>query len=843
MAPEEMTAKNKRILVIGRQDYSELEVKDPKARSNSDPSAPSESVLKLVRQPIKAGLVAIVAGQVVGEKNVKIAASGWAKRRVSCQTVKLVPVQGDKGPKVLRVTATRELPNSPNRRSRKDAGAHTKLNDNSVVVIYDNKREVDNIVNLKAVSSLIKKNPKAIFIYRPNSPADQGDILEMLRKQSNKRLLLVLEAEELRSVGMNISRQLSWERTAKDLCWQLNHFSWTDTFDKCAGVIVRIDLDGALLFRKGRSLRAAKLIYDQRGLEEDFQREHSGSVTGIDEAFVGCLAAGIAGSKKAALDTIIKNALSSVRYLHIAGFGNDPLDCELQLSALNRNDTLDDETLRQTSVKVSTSNESPDPKYWQMATRLEDTGFVSSAIYYVKFGRDYYLEQLPVGSFGNLTTYDRGEIEDYRSVFNLMYDYIKTTSLSTPLSIAVFGPPGSGKSFGVTQIANSIEPGKIKKLEFNLSQFSSTNDLAAAFHIVRDVALSGKIPLVFFDEFDSEFEGSLGWLKYFLSPMQDGVFRDQQLIHSIGRSILVFAGGTSSRLEKFGEKNAVKKLKEAQLQFIKAKGIDFLSRLRGYINIKGPDPIDDGSHFVIRRAPILRSQLKINAPQLLNSLDYIDIDDNVLRALLLVPKYKHGVRSMEAIIKMSRLVGRNRFDQSALPSSDQLKLHVNPKQLERFVRMITFAKSASEELARAIHEKYREDRKKNHPSDDPAMKPWRNLDEKLKLSNRAQADDIPVKLQAIGYELVRCKRRKPKLVRFRKAQINKMARMEHARWNRERWAAGWRLGEIRSVKKKISPYLVEWDELPDNIKKYDIDAVKAIPKILASAGFEVRKLK
>ena len=47
------------------------------------------------------------------------------------------------------------------------------------------------------------------------------------------------------------------------------------------------------------------------------------------------------------------------------------------------------------------------------------------------------------------------------------------------------------------------------------------------------------------------FQGKLGWLKYFLAPMQDGVFRVGDSIHPIGKAIFVFAGGTSSTYNQF----------------------------------------------------------------------------------------------------------------------------------------------------------------------------------------------------------------------------------------------------------------------------------------------------
>jgi len=82
---------------------------------------------------------------------------------------------------------------------------------------------------------------------------------------------------------------------------------------------------------------------------------------------------------------------------------------------------------------------------------------------------------------------------------------------------------------------------------------------------------------------------------------------------------------------------------------------------------------------------LLRSLLGRKAKQLFDSNNHVRIDAGVLRALIKVPGYKHGARSIEAIIDMSMLSGRTRWEQAFLPAKEQLKLHVDDETFSRLV--------------------------------------------------------------------------------------------------------------------------------------------------------------
>jgi hypothetical protein len=124
-----------------------------------------------------------------------------------------------------------------------------------------------------------------------------------------------------------------------------------------------------------------------------------------------------------------------------------------------------------------------------------------------------------------------------------------------------------------------------------------------------------------------------------------------------------------------------------------------------------------------------------------------------------------------------------------------------------------------ETIARAIHESYRTARATNTNIKDVTMLEWEKLPAYLKESNREQADDIFEKLRRIGCTVHKVSRRRVGLLKFTAEEIEIMAEMEHTRWNAERLREGWKIGKKKDVTNRISPYLVPWAELPEDVRE------------------------
>lgn len=691
-----------------------------------------------------------------------------------------------------------------------------------------------------------------IILYKMINPIDSSELWKHLQNFHNEKTIVIINGDDLRSKGVNISKSLSWERTAQDFVWQINNNPNLAFLANCHHLIIPFGLEGVIYYRNN-GVPEIKLYFLPSEFEGGFIKDFQGNMYGLTSSFVAGLASAIVSGNKdneelsESISIGIRKGTVSAQKYFIEGFGENPSESPFPSPAIfveNEDDFVHTEHVQDVLVPTSSNPNCRD--CWYILKDKSSTNLAEIAYDIVKNGVENALKFIPIAQFGKLTTVDKAEIESYRSIKNLMLEYISTKNTVRPLSIAVFGTPGSGKSFGILEVANSIASNLIIRLDFNLSQFRTPLDLVNAFHKVRDIALGEKIPLVFFDEFDSAIEGKLGWLKYFLAPMQDGIFREGDSIHPIGKAIFVFAGGTSSTLKGFCGENLEneKEQKQFSLEFKNAKGPDFLSRLRGYVNILGPNQTNTKwDHlFIIRRAMLLRSLLDRKVPHLINDNGEAQIDNGVVRALLKIPTYKHESRSMEAILEMSMLTNAKKWEQSHLPSKEQLKLHVDEEQFSRHLMHDAFYSEKIESLAIAIYEKHTVLNENNTNINGNFIMLWQDLSEELKNYSRNQAKNIPNTLLKLNYDVVSVKE-KPAFIEFTIKELDVLAEKEHMRWYRHKKKAGFKYGKVEDYKKKTNPSLVPWNKLTQEEKNKVYQMIKIWPEILAKSNFKIEQLK
>jgi hypothetical protein len=704
------------------------------------------------------------------------------------------------------------------------------------------------------------------------APVAQGSLWERLSGQHPDRLVVITTVNDVRLSAVQISRGLSWERTAQDIYWELVHNPSINSMSRCAHVVVSFGAAGAVLLSRADAEQAASrcfLFFDPQVSEGEWEMRHPGGMVGG----TSCLAAGIVRQfmvcpEEPDIARGIQGGLAALRTLHQDGYGERgkslgqvevffPVERIAAILSQTREDFAAIEV--QDPVRFlnlpSGSSGKPASRFWTILQDRYRGNLNVLAEQLVIQGPEAALEGVPLGRFGQMLTIDRHEIESFRSVRALMQEYVRAGNQKTPLSIAVFGAPGSGKSFGIIQIANSLMPGQVEVKEFNLSQLDSPQELHGAFHQVRDVGLSRKMPLVVWDEFDTALGGApLGWLRYFLAPMQDGKFQEGQISHPLGKSIFVFAGGTVPTMADFGQGLSGE-------QFRLAKGPDFVSRLKGSVDILGPNPVGSPEidpYFILRRAILIRSILQRTAPQLFgkkSGQDILDIDPGVLRALLNTPQYRHGIRSIVSIVAMSQLAEETSFERSALPPESQLEMHVDGEDFMALVHQIVLEGEPLEALARAAHEVFcdgmrrrgykwgprTDEKKKMHM----ALVDYAELPPEMKQSNRDYVRDIPTKLARIGCIMMPARSGEPASDFLGEGLLEALAEMEHERWVRARLADGWSHGDVTDPQKKVHRALVPWDALvgPDleSEREKDLDLVRGIPEILARAGYAIVK--
>ncbi len=747
-------------------------------------------------------------------------------------------------------------------------------------------QEPSQLGTTESAQYIFQKTRPQVMVYKMTHPVATSNLWADVRPgpycnlkgdRDPDRLIVIVNAEDFRREGIELSRHLSWEQTCEDFVRELACNGQVVSLLECAHLIVCFDCDGVI--HHDRNKGKDTLYFSGSSAEGDNiksctgeVRDMPGLITTFTAGFVSELAEADL-SKTSAMDMHVNkgilNGLQCARRLCRHGFrsnadGQPDMEWKYIMTGAGPHNSdffkssADDlaNDMRFEAITIPTDRIIEGFSWTALESIAGDPAEVAYRI--VKDGPGI-LSRVPIARFGNMVTADRSEIESYRAITNLIEEYsVAKVRRTTPLCIGGFGPSGSGKSFALKRVAAAAMPEEeLPMLDFNLSQFRDYTELIVAFQLVRDTALSGKVPVVLFDEFDADFDGKLGWLKYFLTPMNDGKFLDHGTTHPIGRAIFFFIGGTSPTFEAFKDDTHSER-------GVAAKGPDFVSRLSGYVNVRGVDPVPDQNHdqkYGIRRALILRDLLK--AYHLEGA-----IDDAVLNGILRVPRFHHGARSLRAILQMSRISGRDRFERAALPSFDQLSLHVDPKSFLECVRdprlqwdlpmysspsadhLAPNSPSVREAFAIRLHRAYCDGIKRMEMKEpglvgggiEMTVKEWHELAETHKESSRAQADDIASKLRLIKCYFSRTVAGKTASFTFNDDEVETLAKRDHERLVTARLKNGWKYGKTRDIKRKISPNLVDWSDLHSRYRDLFCEVVMEIPQILRDYDFEIYPL-
>lgn len=553
----------------------------------------------------------------------------------------------------------------------------------------------------------------APVLIKMHLPLAEGPVWKWFKVLKHPNRTLVISAADLRASGVRLSHCLSWDQAADDLRQAATYRGGTlkNILDSGATVVVLFDAEGAAVLRNAYTSRRPfldmRLVFDTQLAEGELNEEHDGDLVGKMSIFMTQLVRGLLNSDRTPplnlMISHVRSALGAVR-----AFANSAMiarrlqsvdrqsgELSLEYPAYPTRDEIEENaaTYAAPAANLGTNEKS------LLIACLPKTDYRTLARDIIRKGPSI-LSGYPTGRFGKLITIDRTEIEGYRAIKQLFARYLEAPDDNKPMSVAVFGPPGSGKSFGVKQLV----PESLIVKEFNLSQ-AEPSDLPGYFHEIRDVSLSGKTPLCFFDEFDS---GQNKFLAHFLSPMQDGKFRDGPRIHPIGRAIFVFAGGVAEKWDEFqnghdtdrtragtgrtrgrlsGKRNIVgvdlkRQVGTDREKDAKEKKVpDFASRLRGHIDITGLGK-DKAEIYMLRRAILMRVLLEDLMPGIFQKVDdkklgHASIDDDIIDILVMRAEYEHGARSLEQVLRMSRQgADMRKFSVADLPPGPQLAMHI-----------------------------------------------------------------------------------------------------------------------------------------------------------------------
>ncbi|QIW97051.1 hypothetical protein AMS68_002569 [Peltaster fructicola] len=742
---------------------------------------------------------------------------------------------------------------------------HASTSESSSTIVFTGAGDAGDQEVTPALELLQRVKPTRV-VYCMTAPLATGSLWDVLRTGPDPargvpepdNLAVIVEADDLRAHGINLSQGLSWEATSEDFVRNLGSNGRLDTLVTCPNLIVRFGTEG-VIYHRGRDAVDPKLFFDPKHSEGSSLTAATPMIE-LSSAFTAGFTAGLTATDSPSFDTGIQLGLTAAQRMATIGFIPDPPTMAPQYPTAQIMRDLKAHS-RGPAANIPSTKISTGDRWLLLDTLTGDPTEVARQI--LSNGPERALGRCPTRKYGDLISTERVEIESLGAVTSIIDEHMSTSHF-TPTCIGVFGPAGSGKTFTATSIATHLASKTSTTQTIHDSRFLNEDSLAAACHGIRDASARGSLPVVIFKNFESILNSEDGLLATFSTLMSEGTFPDRGTVRNLGHAVMFFLIDQESAdpetpfsptaemsLKRRGTFQSLGEVKQMRME-----DSPLIDLLHGVVKVTGPNCSGAGDRtFAIRRALMLRHIIKEKYPHLeVNGV--MNFDDAVLHALLLTPTFKHGLGSLQKIISASRLSNRTKFDVSALPPEEQIQLHVDGRIFMSFLRSPKLPPALREILAQGLFEAYKKQRllmvkspeERKQLEREPSFRDWDELPGELKESTRSQADDIPRKLRAISCFMLNDGNSEPRgdplvaMPEFSEKDLLMLSEMEHERFNAERLQRQWRMGP-RNAKQRTTPFLVPWRDLTQEWKDVDSVMVECVPRILERAGWRIYRMK
>jgi len=178
-------------------------------------------------------------------------------------------------------------------------------------------------------------------------------------------------------------------------------------------------------------------------------------------------------------------------------------------------------------------------------------------------------------TLGPYVTLDYTHRLDIRELKNKIIDYKTDLSLKRPFNIIMIAEPGSGKSFFIKCLANSMRNIGVGSVHYNMATFQTVDDLVQPLDEVRNLKVVDQLPILFLDEFDSP---NVTYSNL-LPLLWDGEIHLNHRDIRVGKVVIILAGSNPSIKATMEQIKTMKNKIDVDENDLKQ--VDLLSRING----------------------------------------------------------------------------------------------------------------------------------------------------------------------------------------------------------------------------------------------------------------------